>query len=97
MIQTSTKHTLDDLSICLSQHYGIYFPNVFLVTVFSHFLHLIFFKRKTGWASQNSIIQGINEATSDDFPEESAKMIQCVHVALAQLNVTGLIVSCFNS
>ena len=24
----------------------IYFPNVFLVTVFSHFLHLIFFKKK---------------------------------------------------
>ena len=29
--------------------------------------------------------------TSDEFPEDSAKMIQCVHVALAQLKGMGLI------
>ena len=36
-----------------------------------------FFKRKTGWASQNSNIQGINEVTSDDFPEESTNDSMC--------------------
>ena len=68
------KNTPDDFNIFLSQHSDIYFPNVFLVTVFSHFLQLDFFlKRKTGWASQNSNIPGVKEVTSDEFPKDSAE------------------------
>jgi len=48
-------------------------------------------KRKTGWASQNSNIPGIKEVTSDEFPDDAANRVQNVHVALAQLNGTGLV------
>jgi len=48
-------------------------------------------ERKTGWASQNSNIPGVKEVTSDEFPEDASKRVQNVHVALAQLNGTGLI------
>ena len=55
-------------------------------------LHCTFYlKRKTGWASQNSNIPGVKEVTSDEFPEDASTRVQNVHVALAQLNGTGLI------
>lgn len=68
------------------------FKYIFPINLYSHTSFLFpFFHRKTGWASQNSNIPGIQEVTSDEFPADAAKRVHAVHAALSQLNGTGLI------
>merc|ERR1711957_1046571 len=46
---------------------------------------------RTGWANMNTTVPGLEEVTSSEFPENSVHLIQNVHMALTQLNGTGLV------
>mmetsp|Transcript_36147 Transcript_36147/g.108172 ORF Transcript_36147/g.108172 Transcript_36147/m.108172 type:complete len:292 (-) Transcript_36147:197-1072(-) len=78
----------------LNEGVMIFFPRESYLT---HFLlptcsaPLYCFRRKTGWANQQTTVPGVQEVTSDQIPADAVERIQKVNAVMMQLTGAGLI------
>merc|ERR1711981_1338129 len=45
---------------------------------------------RTGWANMNTTVPGLEEVTSNEFPDDALQCIRKAHMVLMQLNGTGI-------